>query len=43
MDTRDEGNRKPTVHSIKLITVPECKTMNCIAQAICRNSDDWWK
>lgn len=25
------------------ITVMECKTMNCIAQALCRKSDDWWK
>ena len=25
------------------ITVPECKTMNCVAQAICRTRDGWWK
>jgi hypothetical protein len=25
------------------ITVPFCKTMNCLAQAICRTKDDWWK
>jgi len=25
------------------ITVAQCKTMNCIAQAICRIKDDWWK
>ena len=25
------------------ITVAECKTMNCIAQAICRTKDNWWK
>lgn len=25
------------------ITVTECKTMNCIAQALCRTRDDWWK
>ena len=25
------------------ITVLECKTMNCIAQALCRTRDDWWK
>lgn len=25
------------------ITVPFCKTMNCVAQAICRLKDDWWK
>lgn len=25
------------------INVPFCKTMNCIAQAICRTKDDWWK
>lgn len=25
------------------ITVAECKTMNCIAQALCRQKDDWWK
>lgn len=25
------------------ISVPECKTMNCLAQAICRTKDSWWK
>ncbi|MBQ7443331.1 MAG: hypothetical protein IJS59_05630 [Bacteroidaceae bacterium] len=25
------------------ITVAACKAMNCIAQAICRTRDDWWK
>lgn len=25
------------------ISVAECKTMNCIAQALCRTKDDWWK
>jgi hypothetical protein len=25
------------------ISVAECKTMNCIAQALCRLKDDWWK
>ena len=25
------------------ITVPFCKTMNCIAQAVCRTKDSWWK
>lgn len=25
------------------ISVSECKTMNCITQAICRTKDDWWK
>lgn len=25
------------------ITVAQCKTMNCIAQAICHTKDDWWK
>lgn len=25
------------------ITTLLCKTMNCIAQAICRQRDDWWK
>ena len=25
------------------ITVMECKTMNCLAQALCRTRDDWWK
>lgn len=25
------------------ITVAQCKTMNCIAQALCRTKDDWWK
>ena len=25
------------------ITVVECKTMNCVAQALCRKKDGWWK
>ena len=25
------------------ISVPFCKTMNCLVQAICRTRDDWWK
>ncbi len=25
------------------ISVMECKTMNCIAQALCRLKDSWWK
>ena len=25
------------------ITVPFCKTMNCVAQALCKKKDDWWK
>lgn len=25
------------------ITVPFCKTMNCVAQALCRTKDSWWK
>lgn len=25
------------------ITVAACKVMNCIAQALCRQKDDWWK
>ena len=25
------------------ITVAECKAMNCLAQALCRLKDDWWK
>ena len=25
------------------IIVPFCKTMNCVAQAICKMRDDWWK
>ena len=25
------------------ITVPFCKTMNCVAQALCRAKDNWWK
>ena len=24
------------------ITVPFCKTMNCVAQALCRTKDSWW-
>ena len=25
------------------IDVPFCKTMNCVAQALCRQKDSWWK
>ena len=25
------------------ISVAECKTMNCIVQAVCRTKDEWWK
>ena len=25
------------------ISVAFCKTMNCVAQALCRLRDDWWK
>lgn len=25
------------------ISVPFCKTMNCVAQALCRTKDSWWK
>ena len=25
------------------VTVPFCKTMNCISQALCRTRDSWWK
>lgn len=25
------------------ISQPECKTMNCVAQALCRLKDSWWK
>ena len=25
------------------VTVPFCKTMNCVAQALCRTKDSWWQ
>lgn len=25
------------------ISVPECKAMNCVAQALCRQKDEWWE
>ena len=25
------------------VTIPFCKAMNCVAQALCRLMDDWWK
>lgn len=25
------------------ITIAQCKTMNCITQAICKLKDNWWK
>lgn len=30
-------------HKDENIYVAYCKTMNCVAQAICRCKDDWWK
>lgn len=30
-------------HKDEAIYVAYCKTMNCIAQAICRQKDEWWK
>ena len=30
-------------HSTESISVAECKTMNCIVQALCRTKDSWWK
>jgi len=30
-------------HKDEAIFVAYCKTMNCIAQALCRKKDDWWK
>ena len=29
--------------AIEDITLVQCKTMNCVAQALCRTKDDWWK
>ena len=25
------------------LTIPFCKAMNCVVQALCRQKDDWWK
>ena len=25
------------------VSVPFCKTMNCVSQALCRTKDNWWK
>lgn len=30
-------------HTYEPISVDECKTMNCIVQALCRTKDSWWK
>lgn len=30
-------------HKDEAVFVAYCKTMNCIAQALCRCKDDWWK
>ncbi len=30
-------------HTHEPISVVECKTMNCIVQALCRTKDSWWK
>lgn len=36
----------PWIYNYRLkdegITVMECKTMNCVAQALCRTRDNWW-
>ncbi len=29
-------------HTHEPISVAECKTMNCIVQALCRTKDSWW-
>ena len=29
-------------HAGETISVAECKTMNCVAQALCRTKDSWW-
>ena len=30
-------------HTNETISVAECKTMNCIVQALCRTKDSWWE
>lgn len=30
-------------HTHEPISVAECKTMNCVVQALCRTKDSWWK
>ncbi len=30
-------------HANDSISVAECKTMNCVAQALCHTKDSWWK
>lgn len=30
-------------HNNEDITVAQCKTMNCMVQAVCKKKDDWWK
>lgn len=30
-------------HTHEPISVAECKTMNCVVQALCRSKDSWWK
>ncbi len=30
-------------HTHEPISVAECKTMNCMVQALCRTKDSWWK
>lgn len=30
-------------HTHEPISVAECKTMNCVVQAMCRTKDSWWK
>lgn len=27
----------------KAVSVPFCKTMNCVVQAVCKKKDDWWR
>ena len=30
-------------HADEAISESECKTMNCVSQALCRTKDSWWK
>ena len=30
-------------HKEEAVTVPFCKTMNCVVQALCHKKDNWWK
>ena len=41
---REYINNNPRYRRVNdAITVAECKTLNCLAQALCRTKNAWWQ